>query len=368
MESKPPLSATQNRISWPDYVKGMAIVLVVLGHLLFGLGLVDGDAAPQNDDLTLSRFTVDWIYAFHMQAFFFISGLLSLQSSRRTARDFLAVKLRSIVYPYFLWSIIQILLMLVMAGRTTHEVSWLDLLTITYHPIMQFWFLYALFAMLLVFAVLRALKFSPLAILAFSIALYLISPFLPDGTWGPIVWLCKDMIFFGVGVAISQAAITRTDNVSSKWLAVSAVACAILLTFGVWCLTPLELPDGVTEKRFMLLLVTEPLLALLGIGMLFTTGELLARGRWLDVLRRFGALTLQIYVAHTIAMAAVRMVLAKVFGIESIWIHLVAGMIAGIYLPLALWWLCQRVGFPYLFVLPEHIRNIPPEGGTKNGK
>ncbi len=349
------MSDTQKRISWPDYVKGMAIVLVVLGHLLIGLGLLEdgGTSDDAGHGMTFTAFTVTWIYAFHMQAFFFISGLFSQQSSRRTARDFLAVKLRTIVYPYFLWSAIQILLMLAVAGKTTHTVSWLDLARITYHPIMQFWFLYALFAMLVVFAVLRMLRFSPLAILVFSISLYLLSPLLPNGTWGPVEWVCKGMIFFGVGVAISRAAMTGTDSLSSKWLVASGVGCTILLTLGVWCFAPLELPDDMADSRYLQLFAIEPVLALLGIGMLFSIGELLARGGRLDVLRRWGVLTLQIYVAHTIAMAATRIVLYKVFKVDDIWIHLVAGMVAGIYFPLALWWLCRKIGFPYLFVLPE---------------
>ncbi|MEA1952407.1 MAG: acyltransferase [Planctomycetota bacterium] len=349
------MSAAKKRISWPDYVKGMAIVLVVLGHLLIGLKLVDGGETPRNAgaDWTFARFTVDWIYAFHMQAFFFISGLLSQQSTRRTARDFLAVKLRTIVYSYFLWSVVQILLMLAVAGKTTHAVSWLDLATITYRPVMQFWFLYALFAMLVVFAVLRMLRFGPWAMLAFSIVVYLFSPFLPVGTWDPIVWVFQGMIFFGVGVAAARATLMGTAAVSSIRLAVWGVACTVLLTLGVWCLGPLDLPDDVRDARFLPLFASKPVLALLGIGMLFSAGELLARGGRLDALRRYGILTLQIYVAHTITMAATRMVLYKVFKVEDVWIHLAAGMIAGIYFPLALWWLCRRFGFPYLFALPE---------------
>ncbi len=147
----PPLIAadTNTRVPWPDYVKGIAILLVVVGHLIFGLDLASEEAARGNSPVAFHgwQFAVDWIYAFHMQAFFFISGLLAYQTGRKTAGGFIAAKLRTIAYPYFVWSVIQILLMLAMAGRTRHEAHWTDLLTIAYRPIMQFWFLYAFFVM-----------------------------------------------------------------------------------------------------------------------------------------------------------------------------------------------------------------------------
>ena len=72
-----------------------------------------------------------------------------------------------------------------------------------------------------------------------------------------------------------------------------------------------------------------------------------------EQLRRYGVVSLEIYVAHTIAMAGTRIVLSKLFHIDNICIQLIAGMLAGVYFPLALWWLCRRFKFPYLFMLPK---------------
>lgn len=350
------MTQTNQRIPWPDYVKGLAILLVVAGHLIFGLGLATENAAQDNVPAAADgwQFAVDWIYAFHMQAFFFISGLLAYHSRRSTAGGFIVAKLRTIAYPYFVWSTIQILLMLAMAGHTRHEAHWTDLFAIAYRPVMQFWFLYVLFAMQVIFAVLRKLRVGASGIFAFSLAIYSCVFFLqtpgiiPVDLWRILNGVCRGMIYFGAGVAASQWMLAGLTRVPSARLAATAAVYCLLLTCGVYWFEP-------GDNRILIPAVT-PFLSLLGIGMICALGELVARSGRAGAIRTYGMLSLEIYVAHTIAMAATRIILGRLFHVENIWVQLAAGMAAGVYVPLAIWWACRRLNFPYLFVLPEFER------------
>ena len=83
------------RCEWLDCAKGLAIVLVVLGHsfqyYLYPDGF--GKALP-------------WriVYAFHMPFFFLLSGFSSgLSKSLKFSRDTLVKKLKRLAVPYLAW-------------------------------------------------------------------------------------------------------------------------------------------------------------------------------------------------------------------------------------------------------------------------
>ena len=79
------------RYDYIDIMKGIGIVLVVLGHRRI----------PKN----LHRF----IYAFHMPLFFFISGYLFNQKLNIKFIDFFKKKFKIFIIPYFYFSIISII-------------------------------------------------------------------------------------------------------------------------------------------------------------------------------------------------------------------------------------------------------------------
>lgn len=77
-----------NRIVWVDYYKAIAIFLIVLGH-----------ATLNETDL------VDFLFTFHVPAFFFISGYLERTDCCQT-KEYLKKVIVSLVIPYFLWNIL----------------------------------------------------------------------------------------------------------------------------------------------------------------------------------------------------------------------------------------------------------------------
>lgn len=128
------------RISWVDAAKGIGIILVVVGHIDRGLAhadLIEWTPAFQ--------FLDRWIYTFHMPLFFFLSGMFLVRSANKSYLLFFTEKLRTIAYPYFLWSAITIVLKAALGNIANRPRAIDDILLIFYSPIEQFWFLYVLF-------------------------------------------------------------------------------------------------------------------------------------------------------------------------------------------------------------------------------
>ena len=72
-----------SRNEYIDWLKGFAIILVVLGHCW-----------------TLDRGLFWLIYRFHMPLFFCISGYLF--NNKRNFKDFLKIKLKTLIIPYMI--------------------------------------------------------------------------------------------------------------------------------------------------------------------------------------------------------------------------------------------------------------------------
>ena len=163
-----------------DYARGLGILLVVVGHTLRGVinsGLLESSAA--------TRFADDWIYAFHMPLFFFLSGLFAERSADKGPRRFVADKLRTIAYPYVVWSLLQTSVQILMSRHTNSPASWHDLaIDRLYVPPMQFWFLYALFLCFLLFLVCWQMCLGRWGFLGVVAALTIIRLQVGLGSWG----------------------------------------------------------------------------------------------------------------------------------------------------------------------------------------
>lgn len=83
-----------------DILKGILIILVVLGHAL-------------SDTFTnevWQRVTFDAIYSFHMPLFIMVSGYFSYSMSHRSLGDVLRSKCKRILLPWFLWSTVLVII------------------------------------------------------------------------------------------------------------------------------------------------------------------------------------------------------------------------------------------------------------------
>jgi acyltransferase len=109
---QPPVSSVP-RIEYVDNVKAIAMVLVVVGH------------APG-----LNPFVMNFIYAFHMPVFFFLSGLLlSEQKLALPLRRFIVLQVRGLGIPYLFFFLLSYLYWLpthrlAAAAKTLGPMAW----------------------------------------------------------------------------------------------------------------------------------------------------------------------------------------------------------------------------------------------------
>lgn len=325
------------RIGWIDYAKGIAILLVVIGHVL--RGLISSQILIESP---LTQYIDNWIYSFHMPVFFMIAGLFVLKSAQKSLIAFLSDKLCTIVYPYFLWSTIQSIIMIAFAGSTNNNIKWADIWKIIYQPIMQFWFLYALFIMLLIFITLYKMRVPLIGIFLLTLIVFCLKFYLPtDSHVNSLVQsTCANMVFFGIGFLGRDVLLNRLSKLSTealiKFSLASFISLSVLVVLGL-------------QLNYFGRLVT----ASLGIIGTISLSTVLERLKLASEIQRYGLLSLHIFLAHIIMAAAARIILMKVFKIDNSLIHLGLGTLAGTYGPILLQNLSQKARFPYLFTSPR---------------
>lgn len=323
----------QARLAWPDYAKGMGIFLVVVGHVL--RGLVKSSIIPGSG---FEGFVDAWIYSFHMPLFFFISGIFVTSSARKPLGIYVSDKLKAVAYPYFVWCLIQGLIQIGLSAYTNSPMTFADLLAILYRPPAQFWFLYVLFVIMMIFVVMKKLGMGEIWIFLFAVAFFFSIEFVYLGPWGVIYMVRENMIYFGIGILLStriKSILRESNTLKPLYFACPAL---VILTFCVWY--------GL--QQFLSL---RPLLAVLGIFSVVAIAMSLSSHKTAGVIRQWGVVSLQIYVAHTIASAGFRIVVHKIFGYEAAWLHISGGICVGMYFPILLDRFCRRIRFKYLFTL-----------------
>jgi fucose 4-O-acetylase-like acetyltransferase len=282
-----------------------------------------------------------------MPAFFFISGLFAMESAQRPVKAFIATKLRTIAYPYLLWSVIQSVLQLIMSGSTTNTITVPDILKIPFDPVMQFWFLYALFFIFLFFILLRQATNSPLVFLCAGVALFIMvrTGYAPG--YSPVIYLANNFIYFAAGIFFASYLPTLSRNLTGSVRLPLFLFITLLMTGFI--------PSASDNLAPPMNLWLDPLFAVPGMGLTLLTALLMQMKatRFADVFELLGKRSLEIFVAHTIFSAGFRIATAKLAGINSISVHLPGAVVAGLVGPLCLVYLANLLQFRYLFTYPS---------------
>lgn len=322
----PPPLPDAGRVDWVDLYRGLAILLVVAGHVARGLGK---PGIWHFEGSGLDR----WLYAFHMPAFFFASGLFLGRSMEKGPGRFLSDKLRAVLYPYVLWSLIHLGLLSVVEGGSGGR-PWLRIL---YDPPGNYWFLYVLFIVQMFYLVTAAVggrrAFWLLCLLAWAV-----EPAKPLDGLSTHLWAWHNVMKYGVYVALGDYVAWR------RYEAYARPADCRLYALIFFALMTFMVALGASKDTPWLDLP----LAIAGIQGLWELSIGLDNRRNMDWLRFLGRRSLEIYVAHGVALAAMRQTLLTL-GVTGPWTHFALGMLAGILVPLALWRTCDRLKFPYLF-------------------
>lgn len=330
----------QNRVYWIDYAKGIGIFLVVIGHVCRGL------TSSSILNPLIAKSIDQWIYAFHMPIFFFLSGLLMQRSVSKSLKDFIIDKLKTLAYPYFVWSIIQGVLISAAFRYINSSISLTNLWQIIYQPIFIFWFFYVLFIITIFYKFVRSLNTSPVHFLIFSAFLYCLHLLEPSFlSWEVLDLICRFTIYFAIGASISNRLMTSLSQINTSILISIIISGFLAVATTVWL--------NLTENQ-----LTAPLIAMIGVSATIALAILLERFKFASFVKLWGVLSLQIYVTHTIITSGMRIIIQNIFGTIEPFTHIFLGTIVGIYVPIAINWFCGQVEFRYLFTFPKSTTQL----------
>lgn len=325
-----------SRYNWVDYVKGIAILLVVYRHVLIGIERTGLDVPSYLVNANMI------FYSFRMPLFFILSGLfISASINKRTNRQLAWIKFEHLLYPYLIWATLQITLQIAFSSFTNASRGLEDYAYILYQPrnLDQFWYLPALFNVTMIYLLVKTKLGAPVWLqLLLGAALYFLSAYCR-----PISMIADWMefyLFFALGDAVSrfffQPLIQKKLSSTILLLAISPVFVIVQLYY----LTKTEdyfLYDQSGRVEFIAI-------SLIGCISMFILAFNFQKWGILSFLRIIGFHSLYIYVMHVFVAAFVRIVFMKVFLIQSPLVLLICGIVFSITLCIAFYNLLIRNG------------------------
>lgn len=317
-----------------DYLRGIAIILVVYRHVLIGIRR-SHIAIPQPIATANLMF-----YSFRMPLFFILSGIfISKTLKKKSLGSVVYIKFENLLYPYLIWSFLQVSFQILFSSFTNASRSLIDYTYIFYQPqaLDQFWYLPALFNTTLIYILLKVrLKLPNWIQLLLGLLFYLTAHYFERITL--ISDWMQFYIFFAIGDALSGTFFKKeTQTVLQHWL-------TLILTIPVFVISQIYYLGHLNSRGLMFLPIS-----LTGCFMMLLIAFRFQRWNILPILRVFGFHSLFIYAMHVLVSAFVRLVLTKAFGIHDPVILLICGITAGITIPVIIynllivdnigWWL-----------------------------
>jgi fucose 4-O-acetylase-like acetyltransferase len=335
----------RERIAAYDIARGIAIILVVYGHCLRGLtasGLVSQESPLQVSDYT--------IYTFHMPLFFVISGFFFRRDAAGNHRARWLARLKTLVYPYFFWSLLHggLLVAASGSGATNNNISLSRLEEILWAPIAPYWFLYALFVAFTLLDFVPRMNSRWLVLSGFfAFALfYAVAPTLPFDLAYGFLYIC-------VGIWMREEGLMRRIPAS--------FAAVFLLWAAFAILTALALTLGVPERWPLLSAITGTIAVLSSSLWLERVAPRAAVIRCLELL---GQCSMGIFVLHIIVLGIVRLALTHALKIDDATVLLIAGTVIGVLLPALVQIIAIRLGIQSLVALPSSAKLFVRQAGS----
>lgn len=363
------------RVLWVDYAKGLSIFLVVAYHVMNGFAKrPDVFAVPRAWDLFINP-TFEMV---RMPLFFFVSGLFIGRSAQKDARTFITDKLGAIAWPYVIWSTIQTVVAIVLAGSRTQVTTPLRDLpyALAFRPVDQFWFLYVLFLALMLYFALVKLRLRPWMILVVGVGLLLVKlnvNFKPltiraggyrigPEFWPPLFQLFNFFIYMALGAVLAPTLLKNVGRLKSIVLVVVALLTAGLIVAAMRFIDPHVVVEMGRQQLWPILrrdtyvslsglrLPVGIVFALLSVACALSVAVLLQRGRIASFVKTMGQYSLYIFVLHVIFAAGIRTVMLKAH-VTHLGLHIVMGLACGVFFSIAVGVLAKKTKTTWLFSL-----------------
>ena len=170
-----------------DFLKGITIFLVLLGHSIQALTATD----TYYDNVLFKA-----IYSFHMPLFGFLSGYVSFWSYRKRLNAIVKSRIQGILLPMIVWACIGVLIALSKKGF--EGITALGLLKTFYYAFFGIWFLWTiLLASLLLAVAYKASKQRKWLLITMLVAGFLLIGVLPGytSTWYILPYFISGFFF-----------------------------------------------------------------------------------------------------------------------------------------------------------------------------
>ncbi len=320
-----------------DKLKGYACFLVLFGHVIMGVRLAGVDI-PHFFEM-LEKF----IWSFHVGLFMYLSGVVYKMTgewkSKGTRWNFIFYKILSLGVPYFVFSAVYIAINSFVGGANNQS-SYADILNIWKTPVAQYWFLYALFFLFVIWALLGGLLKNWIITIVVVAIGYILPIF--SITLGGIDNTFYFALVFGIGTFLTFSKLLNISPIIKLIVVLSHIALGIL-----------TIALGIIEQS----IIKEAML-LLGIyaSIMFISliGELKIVSRFLLFVNKY---SFQIYLLHTIFTAGIRMVLIRL-SITQWWIHVIIGTVCGIAFSVLAAEIAKKTKFLDYFFFPTKILKL----------
>lgn len=293
----------RKRIQWIDIAKGLGILLVIYGHALGGI-------MNSNDQLSTAVLFKPYsiIYGFHMPLFFFLSGIFATHWVKRNIKLAIKQKVISLVFPYFIWTIITGSIMAAAQSVTNSGLGVKDILLSPIAPFSEYWFLYVLFIVFLTFYFGERL-IGKKALLVISLLFFLIRPVIFR------YWIFDafslNFLFFMMGSLVLQHKEIQSFLTFSRLKLIVSMCLFVVINIGYLKIISSGIYWESSYAKF--LTISVGILMTVYLAQLFEKISILNR-----TLSWIGQASMAIYVMHLVPIAGARIIALKFLGVTNV--------------------------------------------------
>ena len=287
----------QNKNPTIDIARGIAIILVVYGHV------IEHSMAPWSEDFFQNPiFKI--IYTFHMPLFVFISGYLMADSlNRHSIKEVLKSRCKSLFIPFVSLAVLGSIVMYflnILFGNNTGRVDFLGQLADQLLLKPSVWFLFTLFALSCLLLFSKTLE-KRAGVIIFA-PIYLVLMVIPHNDYGALYYIKWFYLFYVAGYFLNKANIT-IPNASLKTI----IFIVSLILFG-WLIYDWNTNDYIYINKMNLLsghcvagilrIMYRCVMGFLGISIIFYISNFLSKSKLSFFLGLIGIYSLDIYIVQ----------------------------------------------------------------------
>lgn len=357
---------SRERHPWIDYARGICIILVCYRHIYGGVMTEENNLS----EYPVLEYINIFFFSFRMPLFFIVSGMFFRVSlGSKGAGSFMKNRVQTILYPLLVWGIIHITLQLIFADYVNANRQPSDYFRLIYQPrsIEQFWYLNALFFVGILYTIVSVYaKFNFVRQLVLGVVLYAVAGYLHMNhiEAGFLTDVFFFYLFFAVGDAVSGLMLEPSNfSKIASYKSLLLIAPLFIVLQHYFTYLNLSNNNDYYVQNYQPSLFA--LSAIVGGSFVICISFLLQKSNKLRFLRVVGYHSLYIYVTNLMVTAATRVIMVKVFNVESVPVLLAVGTLAGIIIPIIFYNVMMKAGAWWLFTLRKPLRE---KKRTKTGK